>query len=199
MGILLQTSSGIHPHHSNKYFRRIQCNKHDPVFQYFKKHNPHAVEESVWSANKTDEVITFPIYVNGETIVKKDLTALQHMEIIKKVYNSWVKPGTTVYNKKPITHNISCTVLVKDSEWKDVSKYLFENRASFTAMSFLPALGDKIYKQAPFEDVVTVEDEEKYNMLIEKYKHVDYTKLKELEDTTTVADTLACAGGACQL
>lgn len=199
VGVVLQTSSGIHPHHANKYFRRIQCNKHDPVFQYFKKYNPHMVEESVWSANKTDEVVTFPIYVNGETIVKKDLTALQHMEMIKKVYNAWVKPGTSKYNKKPITHNISCTVLVKDDEWADVSKYLYENRDAFTAMSFLPAIGDKLYKQAPFESVITEEDEAKYQALIASYKPVDYKKLKELEDTTTIMDTIACAGGSCQL
>jgi hypothetical protein len=199
VGIVLQTSSGIHPHHANKYFRRIQCNKHDPVFQYFKKHNPHMVEESVWSANKTDEVVTFPIYVNGETIVKKDLTALQHMEIIKKVYNAWVKPGTSKYNKKPITHNISCTVLVKDEEWADVSKYMYANRDAFTAISFLPALGDKLYKQAPLESIVTEEDEAKYQALIAGYKPVDYKKLKELEDTTTAMDTIACSGGACTI
>src|SRR3990167_6456026 len=58
--LILQSASGIHPHHGHKYFRRVQCNKVDPVYAHFKKMNPHMCEESVWSANKTDDVVTFP-------------------------------------------------------------------------------------------------------------------------------------------
>lgn len=64
---VLGTASGIHPHHASRYFRRVQANQMEPVFQHFKKHNPKAVEKSVWSANNTDEIITFCIDVGENT------------------------------------------------------------------------------------------------------------------------------------
>src|SRR5690606_28349091 len=56
---ILGTSSGIHPHHARRYIRRSQGNKLEAPLQYFKNVNPSAVEKSVWSANGTDEVISF--------------------------------------------------------------------------------------------------------------------------------------------
>ena len=48
--IVLQSASGIHPHHARRYFRRVQCNKHDPVYKHFKATNPHMCEPSIHSA-----------------------------------------------------------------------------------------------------------------------------------------------------
>jgi len=59
--LFLGTASGIHPHHSRRYFRRVQNNTMDNVYKFFKKHNPHMCEPSVWSANQTDDIIAFPI------------------------------------------------------------------------------------------------------------------------------------------
>jgi len=56
---ILGTASGIHPHHAKRYFRRVQANKLENPLQYFQRFNPMAVEESVWSQNQTDVVITF--------------------------------------------------------------------------------------------------------------------------------------------
>jgi ribonucleoside-triphosphate reductase len=188
---------GFHPHHSRRYFRRIQCNKHDPLFKFFKEHNPHMCQESVWSSNKTDEVITFPITAPETAIIKDDLTALKHLELIKKSQQNWVIPGTTEANKKNITHNISCTVLVRDNEWEDVTNYLYKNREIFTAVSLLPYTGDKIYKQAPLEAVTTPEDEALWKKLVENYRPVDYKKLYEEDDNTKLMEEAACSGGQC--
>jgi ribonucleoside-diphosphate reductase alpha chain len=43
---LLNTGSGIHARHARRYFRRVQANRIDPVFQFFKQHNPHLCEPS---------------------------------------------------------------------------------------------------------------------------------------------------------
>jgi hypothetical protein len=59
--LLLGTSSGLHPHHAQRYFRRVQANVHDPVYRHFRKHNPHMVEQSVYDPNGRTEVITFPV------------------------------------------------------------------------------------------------------------------------------------------
>lgn len=196
--IVLGSSSGIHPHHARKYFRRIQVNKDDNVYNFFKIYNPHAVEPSVWSANKTDDVITFPIEVSPNAIVKEQLTALQHLEIIKSTQLNWVNTGTTEANTKPLDHSVSCTVMVKDHEWEEVTKYLFDNQKYFTAVSLLPATGDKIYQQAPMEAVVTPEDEAKWNNLVSQWESVDYSKLEETDDETSHLAEAACAGGKCE-
>lgn len=106
--LVLGSASGIHPHHARRYFRRVQNNKLDNVYNHFKSVNPHATEESTYSANKTDDIITFPIEISESAMVKKDLTALKHLDIIRSTQENWVLPGTTKYNKKNITHNTSC-------------------------------------------------------------------------------------------
>jgi ribonucleoside-diphosphate reductase alpha chain len=196
--LILKCASGIHPHHSYQYFRRIQMNKLDPVYKFFKKFNPHACEESVWSANKTDDIVTFPISVPSNVIVKDNLKAIEHLNIIKDTYENWIKPGTTDRNERNVTHNVSCTIVVKDNEWDEVSKYIYSHRESFAAVSFLSYFGDKMYKQAPLEKKLP-EDEERWNNLISNWKSVDYSQLIEKEDKTELQQTIACAGNSCEL
>jgi ribonucleoside-diphosphate reductase alpha chain len=192
-------ASGIHPHHAPKYFRRVQANTTDPVYKFFKKLNPHVCEASVWSANHTDDVITFPIEIKKKAIFKNDLSAIEHLKFIKSTQQNWVIYGISPSNKKIISHNVSCTVIVRENEWDKVIDYLFDNKEFFTAVSFISASGDKDYPQAPMEAVVNEQDEKRWNDIISNFKHVDYTKLKEEEDNTTLAQEGSCYGGACQI
>ena len=197
--IILGAASGIHPHHSRRYFRRIQCNKLDNVYNFFKIYNPDLCEESVWSANKTDDVLTFPVEIPEGAMVKEDLTAIKHLGIIKNAQENWVNYGTSKHNKKNIKHSVSCTVLVDEDEWDKVVKYLFENRENFTAVSLLPKTGDKIYKQAPMEAVISKEDEKRFEKLCKEIEKVDYTKLEEAHDETKPQDEVACGGNGCEI
>ena len=197
--IILGAASGIHPHHSRRYFRRIQCNKLDNVYNFFKIYNPDLCEESVWSANKTDDVLTFPVEIPEGAMVKEDLTAIKHLGIIKNSQENWVNYGTSKHNKKNIKHSVSCTVLVDEDEWDKVVKYLFENRENFTAVSLLPKTGDKIYKQAPMEAVISKEDEKRFEKLSKEIEKVDYTKLEEAHDETKPQDEVACGGNGCEI
>lgn len=197
--IVLSAASGIHPHHARKYFRRIQVNKDDNVYQFLKMYNDHACEESVWSENKTDDVITFPIEIPEKAMIKDDLSAIEHLKLIKLTQENWVNTGTTEANTKPLNHSVSCTVRVKDEEWDQVTKFLFDNQKDFTAVSLLPATGDKLYKQAPMEAVVTPEDEVRFNALLKDWSKVDYKKMEEDDDETMHTSEAACAGGACEV
>lgn len=197
--LVLGAASGIHPHHSQKYIRRVQVNRLENPFKYLKKLNPHACELSVWSANKTDEVVSFPIEIRDNAVFKKDLSAIKHLEIIKLVQENWVNAGTSNTNKKPIHHSVSCTVIVKSDEWDVVCEYLYKNRDHFTAVALLADTGDKDYQQAPLQAVKTKEDEEHFNILKDKWKHVDFTKLVENEDLTEMQQTIACGGGKCEI
>ncbi len=197
--LVLGSASGIHPHHSRKYLRRIQCNKIDNVYQYFRLFNDKHCEESIWSANKTDDVVTFPIEITNGALTKKDLDAFKHLEYIKSTQQNWVLPGTSKHNKKRTTHSVSCTVLVNQDQWDEVATYLYENRDYFAAVSLLAATGDKDFKQAPMEDVVSEKDQKLFNRLASSLSPVDYSQLQETTDETSLQQVLACAGGNCEI
>lgn len=197
--LLLNTSSGIHPHYAKKYIRRVICNKIEAPYQYLKSFNDHACEESVWSSSKNDDVVSFPQETKKNALTKKDISALEHLEIIRSTQINWVRNGTSEFNKKPLEHNVSCTVSVKEHEWEDVFKYIFQYRADFTAVSLLPDYGDTLYQQAPNEEIITKDQEKIWDNLTKNWQEVDYTHLVELDDTTKRKEEIACGGGKCEI
>jgi len=197
--LVLGCGSGIHPHHARRYFRRVMANKQENIYRYFKKHNKDLCEPSVWSATKTDDVISFPIQISDKAKIKSDLGAIEHLKIIKSTQQNWVLAGASEFNKKPIEHNVSCTVIVKDSEWSSVIDYIYDNRQFFAAVSLLPESGDKLYPQAPMEAISTPEDEIRWNKIVANFRPVDYKSFKEDDDYTQLAQEMSCAGGACEI
>jgi hypothetical protein len=162
---VLMTGSGIHAQHSKFFLRRVQSNKKEFAGKVMKKKNPIAVNPSVWSTNKTDNVISFPCAAPKEALVKKDLNALNFLEKVKFAYQNWVIPGT---NKElglheAVTHNISVTVNVAPDEWEQVREYIFVNKNYFSGISLLSTSGDLDYDQAPFVEVLNSKE------LVEKY------------------------------
>ena len=195
--LLLGTGSGIHPHHAKRYFRRVQANRNDPVFRHFKAKNPHMVEPSVYSP-QTDDTITFPVQAPEHAIFRNDITARQFLEYVKLVQVHWVKAGNANPASTPnLDHNVSNTCQVKEDEWDDIEKFIWENRDYFTGVALLSYQGDKLYAQAPREEVVTKEDILKWNQL--KYVPVDYTTLSEDSAEPSLDESIACAGIACEL
>jgi ribonucleoside-triphosphate reductase len=198
--LLLGTASGIHPRHARRYFRRAQANKTDPVYKFFNETNPHMCEESVWSANKTDDVISFCVEAPEEAILRSEMSALELLKHVHSTQQNWVVPGTARPESNPgLHHNVSNTLTVRDDEWDAVADYIWKNRADFTGISMLASSGDKLYQQAPHEEVLTAQDETLWNELITKFQSVDYTIMREEEDATNPQGEIACAGGACEL
>lgn len=152
---VLGTASGIHPHHAKRYIRRVQANKMEDIYKFFKKKNPRACEASVWSANETDDVISFCVEVPDGSKTKNQTTAINLLEIVKSTQENWVMNGRNLdqCTQPWLTHNVSNTINVKHDEWEDVSDFIYENRNYFCGVSLLPATGDKDYPQAPFTTV----------------------------------------------
>lgn len=155
--VLLKCASGIHGDHAPRYFRNVQMNTHDAVTNLIAKTNPKMVEESAWSQNKTDVVVSFPIVANEGSIFKKDLLGVKQLEYVKRAQQIWVEEGTNVELcvHPSLRHNVSNTITVDD--WDEVEQYIFDNREYFAGISLLSSFGDRAYVQAPFTEVYTVE------------------------------------------
>lgn len=161
--VVLGTASGIHPEHSERYFRVMQLNKESDTAKWLNENMPFLLEESVWSATNSDYVVFVPIINPKEGLYKKDMKGIKHLELIKLVQENWVNSGTnTKYCLKPwLKHSVSCTVIIDNI--KDMTEYIFENRDNFKAVSFLSDYGDKDFNQAPFTSVKTMRE------LVEEY------------------------------
>lgn len=156
--VILGTASGIHPEHSEKYFRIMQLNKDNDTAKWLDENMSFLLEDSYWSSNKTDYAVFIPIENPKEGLYKKDVKGVKHLELIKLVQKHWVNAGTNrnlcLYPN--INHNTSNTVIVDDLE--AVTNYIWENRTDLTAVSFISDYGDKEFIQAPFTSVSTLEE-----------------------------------------
>ena len=161
--VLLMTASGIHAEHAPMYIRNIQLNKDTEVAKVIKRINPNMVEESAWSAGKTDYVVSFPIISKAGSIYRDELIGVKHLDMIKKAQEHWVNAGTNIErcSHPGIRHNVSNTVTV--DRWEDVEQFVFDNIKYYAGISFLGMSGDRDYYQAPNTEVFnSVQIVEKY-------------------------------------
>jgi ribonucleoside-triphosphate reductase len=156
--VLLGTASGIHGEHSARYFRHVQMSDTDSTLPMLLEKNPSMVEDSVWSANGTDKVIAFPIISKPGSIFKSDLLGVKQLDFVKLAQQYWVEHGTNLHlcTDERLRHNISNTITVDD--WDEVEQYIFDNRQWFAGISLMAASGDKAFPQAPFTEVLTMEE-----------------------------------------
>lgn len=154
---VLGTSSGIHPHHAKQYIRNVQGNINEFAVNEFKRLNPIAVEDSVWDAQKKDQVLSFMCEVPNGAITKNTMSAIDLLEKVKLTQQNWVEYGTnkSLCVDPTLRHNVSNTITVKEDEWEDLTDYIYKNRKYFAGISLLPASGDLDYPQAPFIAVLT--------------------------------------------
>ena len=195
--LLGNVGSGIHPHHDRRYFSRIKTTPGEPVFEHFKKINPHMCV----SVSDTKSFIIIPTEAPAGAITRHDLTAIQFLETVLNTQKNWVMSGTIRPNSSPgAVHNVSNTITVKKHEWDEVAEFMWANREFFSGVSMLGDYGDKAYLNAPRESVVGSADEAKWCALLRDYKPVDWTEFREGVDVTNLGNEVACgANGACLL
>ena len=186
---VLGTSSGVHAWHNDYYIRRIRVGKNEAIYTYLSINHPELVEDDFFKAD-SQAVISIPQRAPDTGILRHE-TSLELLERVRDIYNRWIVPG---HNGGNNTHNVSCTVSVKEDEWEEVGKWMWSNREYYNGLSVLPYFGGN-YKQAPFEDI----DETTFKGLIDNLKEVDLSGVVEIMDNTNLTGELACAGGACEV
>ncbi len=186
---VLGTSSGVHAWHNDYYIRRIRVGKNEAIYTYLSINHPELVEDDFFKP-ESQAVISIPQRAPEDGILRHE-TSLELLERVKDIYHRWIVPGHVDGNN---THNVSCTISIKEDEWDEVGKWMWANREYYNGLSVLPYFGGS-YKQAPFEDINVDIFEGMYNDL----KEVDVSQVVEMVDNTDLTGEPACAGGSCEI
>lgn len=183
---LVNSPSGIHQGHAPYYIRRVSADNKDPVTQFMIDsgipNEPHATKPNDMT------VFSFPIALAHDTVTREQVTAIQHLELVKLYNNVWSE------------HAVSCTVSIKEHEWPEVGGWVYNNFDDVVGLAFLPHFAeDSSYTQMPYETI----DKWQYEDLLAKMpKALDWSKLAEYEageDTVTGTREFACQGNTCEI
>jgi ribonucleoside-diphosphate reductase alpha chain len=182
------SSSGIHAWHNDFYVRRIRMGKDEPLYKYLAEKLPALVEDDMF--NPKGAVASFPQKAPEGAILRSESPDAL-LERVRLFNLDWVRHG---HGNGDNTHNVSCTISIKEDEWGSVGEWMWENRDTFNGISVLPYDGGT-YIQAPFEDIT----KEKYEELESVLYSLDLTMVVEDGDNTAFQQEAACAGGACEI
>ena len=181
---LVDSASGIHARHNPYYVRTVRADKKDPLAKMMKDAG-FPLEDDVTKPDHT-WVFSFPIKGPEKGIYRKDMSAIEHLELWKIYQDNWCE------------HKPSITVSVNEDEWLGVGAWVYENFDKMSGVSFLP-FADHSYRQAPYQDCTKVE----YDALVKNMpKDIEWSKLSEYEnqDMTHGSQELACsAESGCEI
>jgi ribonucleoside-triphosphate reductase len=187
--MVLGSSSGIHAWHNDFYIRRMRVAKNEAIYKYLAKEVPALVQDEFFSPT-TSAVLEIPQAAPAGSLMRTE-SAETLLERVKEFNTDWVKPG---HKDGQNTHNVSCTISVKDDEWAMLADWMWSNRNDFNGIACLPYDGGT-YIQAPFEDIT----EEEFNSRVGHLHAVNLDDVHESEDETDLSGELACAGGLCEI
>lgn len=180
---LVDSASGIHARHNPYYIRTVRGDNKDPLTEFMKASGIPNEPDYLKPEHQT--VFSFPMMAPKGSVCRKDMTAIEQLEIWK------------VYAKHWCEHKPSVTISVKEDEWIPVGAWCWENFEHVSGISFLP-FSDHTYQQAPYQDI----DEKTYKKLAKAMPtNINWNKLQdfEKEDNTKGSQELACTAGVCEL
>lgn len=164
-------SSGVHYSHSPHYVRRVRVNAKDPLavamadagFQW-------KPEVGTTVEDHTSKVFEFPVEApQGKT--KYNVGAIEQLELYRDTMEYYTD------------HNSSNTVHVRDEEWEDVEKWIYDNWDDVVGVTFL-SLDDNFYQLMPYESIT----EEEYDEMLANTPKFNPNILSRYEDFTKEFD-----------
>lgn len=180
---LTLTSSGLHAWHNEHYLRTVRGDKKDPLSQFLMDAG-FPYEDDVMNPNNT-AVFYFPIKAPEGAIVRRDLSAIEHLDLWLSYQRYWCE------------HKPSVTIYVKPEEWAVVGDWVYENFDEVSGVSFLP-MTEHTYQQAPYQDI-TADEYAEWTYKIPQNVEWSMLSAYELVDSTTSSQDLACVAGACDV
>ena len=175
---------GVHPAYSKYYIRRVRIASDSPLLKLIKKHNyPHEYALNFdGTRDKRTMVVSFPIMTPDNTVLAKDVTAIQQLEYVKRLQKDWSDNA------------VSCTVYYKKEELDELKKWLKDNYdENLKSVSFL-LHNEHGFAQAPYEEI-TKDD---YDYMTSKCIDINFDMtIEQMENDDT--EMIGCTNGSCPI
>lgn len=178
--VFFNTAAGFKGHHGQYYVRRVRANATNPVAQMLKDEGVPCFKDYDGSGL----VLEFPMKSPTQGVLLENQTALSQLEKWKTFKVHWTE------------HNPSVTIYVRQEEWLDVGKWVYDNWEIVGGLSFLPYDGG-VYHLAPYEAI----SQEDYDKRVASFPQINWAKLVRYEksDMTDLHQQFACVGDKCAI
>lgn len=178
LSLLAGVTPGAHPAYSQFYIRRVRMASNSPLVRAAKEagYPVEFVRNFDGTEDHGTEVVSFPCRFPEGTKLAKDMTAVDQLNVIKRLQKEWSDNA------------VSVTIYYRLEELDEIKKWLSENYHNVKTVSFL-LHNEHGFDQAPLEEIT----EEEYNRLSAMVKplvSIDGIKFDELDITD-------CDSGAC--
>lgn len=178
LSLLAGVTPGAHPGYSQYYIRRIRMASDSQLSKVCREngYNIEYVRNFDGTEDHSTVVVEFPCSFPSGTKFADDMTAIDQLEVIKRLQQEWSD------------NSVSVTIYYRKSELDDIKAWLSENYVNVKSVSFL-LHSEHGFDQAPLEEITF----EKYNEMKEKVNPI--TSLDHISFDEVQIDE--CEGGAC--
>jgi len=178
--LLPGVTPGIHPAFAPYYIRRVRFNSVDPLVEVCRKRGYKIVWDKGLDGREdhTKYVVEFPCKSPENSVLAKNMTAVDQLEWVKKLQTIWADNA------------VSVTVYYRKEELESIKEWLSKNYdKSIKSVSFLLHF-DHNFVLPPYEEI----SENEYNLAISKLDlSIPAVVVPEIE-LLSLDD---CATGAC--
>ena len=181
LSLLSGVTPGAHPGYSHYHIRRIRMASDSALVQVCKQ-NGYKIEfqRNFDGSDDTNTVVVeFPCKFPENTVVSKDMKALEQLELVKKLQTEWSD------------NSVSVTIYYKKEELDGVKEWLNSNyNNNLKTVSFL-LHSEHGFDQAPLEEI----SRQDYEVMVKSVKPITNCEVNE-ED---IKGSFECATGACPI
>jgi ribonucleoside-triphosphate reductase len=180
LSLLAGVSPGAHPAYSYFFIRRIRMGSSSPLVNVCRKHGYDIEFQRNFdgSEDRNIVVVSFPCKVPKTTIIAKDTSAIDQLEIVKELQSNWSDNA------------VSVTIYYRKEELDSIKKWLKSNyNDNLKSVSFL-LHSEHGFLQAPLEEIT----EDSYKRMMKNITPI--ASIKEISDES-ILENFECEGGVC--
>lgn len=178
LSLLAGVTPGVHPGYSQYFIRRIRIANNSNLLHTCRSNGYHieAVKNFDGTEDHNTSVVEFPCSYPAGTITAKDMTAIDQLELVKRLQTEWSD------------NSVSCTVYYKPEELDEIKEWLKENyNDSVKTVSFL-LHSEHGFDQAPYEEIT----KERYEELMSQVRPITSVEVDESDFALEECSTGAC-------
>ena len=178
LSLLAGVTPGAHPGYSEYYIRRIRMAADSELVNVCRDNgfDVEYVKNFDGTEDHSTVVVSFPCKFPENTTFAEDMTAVDQLEVIKRLQAEWSD------------NSVSVTIYYRKEELDDIKAWLKENYVNVKSVSFL-LHSDHGFVQAPMEEI----SRETYERLKDGTTPITSLTQINMEDI----DIQDCATGAC--